>query len=719
MRIAPVIHHFCPLPPVLPAIRPGRLRGSFAEKRGGSRWRRLASAAVAPLVFTWSVSAWGSSAQADDASGANDGDLNLSEVVSHGDRIVDGSETAAAAPSLKSESVTQAKSLDPAAAMTAIQAEAPGETGTGGGTLAMAVRSPGITVREQGHNQPAAVSLRGSSSEQVSVLMDGISLNGLAGGGFDLSSIPSAFVQRLSVVRGAVGARYGAGALGGAIDLELIAPKKDERRVFGELAAASFGTFEGSVGTALDAGGTGILASAFAKASEGDYPYRYDMTPLVDGDGTVSKRRENNQSRRFGALVKARRSGRVDVDAFVEADGGWRGVPGAVQAPTRHARQDDLSVSSAAKVRGTAMDGSLELTGRLGGRYGRLRWSSDRREPSDWQDEHAVHGDFQARKDFESISLDAGIRGGSEGLSGPFHGTHERFAGAAFLGGEAEIGIVTLVAVLRGEMAGDSKGFIPKAGLQVVPLEGLELTANAGRSFRAPSFGELYLEQGFVSANPDLKDETATYGDVGIAFSRRGVGGTGLSLRASLTGFATRYDDVILYELYAPLRVKPYNLGGAWSWGGEGELEAALSVGGVATLRMNLSGTVARSRNEGDDERFKGNELPFHPRHRLTGRLEAEVWRLKAFAAFDAQGRQRTNRSNTTSLDGHVRADFGLSALVHRRSGLVLGLAMANAFDAQGQDVYGYPLTGRSFRATLGFDMDFTHPNSPEAPSIR
>ena len=61
------------------------------------------------------------------------------------------------------------------------------------------------------------------------------------------------------------------------------------------------------------------------------------------------------------------------------------------------------------------------------------------------------------------------------------------------------------------------------------------ITANIGRSFRAPSFNDLYWpDDGFAYGNPDLKPETATNMDFGLrieAFRTGYLSGLHLSAR--------------------------------------------------------------------------------------------------------------------------------------------------------------------------------------------
>ena len=77
---------------------------------------------------------------------------------------------------------------------------------------------PGLDVVQSGG--PGGVTslfLRGTSSTQTLVLVDGVPLNSPYFGGTDLSAVSTANVERIEVVRGPFSALYGSEAIGGVV----------------------------------------------------------------------------------------------------------------------------------------------------------------------------------------------------------------------------------------------------------------------------------------------------------------------------------------------------------------------------------------------------------------------------------------------------------------------------------------------------------------------
>jgi vitamin B12 transporter len=79
---------------------------------------------------------------------------------------------------------------------------------------------PGVVVEQSGSaGTQTDVSIRGSTSAQTLILMDGVNVDSGATGGFDMADVTSDDLDRIEVVRGAGGALYGSSAIGGVVNL--------------------------------------------------------------------------------------------------------------------------------------------------------------------------------------------------------------------------------------------------------------------------------------------------------------------------------------------------------------------------------------------------------------------------------------------------------------------------------------------------------------------
>jgi len=89
--------------------------------------------------------------------------------------------------------------------------------------------TPGATVTNYGPlGALQSIELRGSSYQQVLVLLNGMRLNSGSAGGFDLSELPVSLdsIERIEIVRGPASALYGSDAMGGVINIITKKPTK-------------------------------------------------------------------------------------------------------------------------------------------------------------------------------------------------------------------------------------------------------------------------------------------------------------------------------------------------------------------------------------------------------------------------------------------------------------------------------------------------------------
>jgi vitamin B12 transporter len=132
-------------------------------------------------------------------------------------------------------------------------------------------RTQGIAIRRDGGlGSSTRFSLNGLQNEQIRFFLDGIPLD-VAGYPFGVANVPVNLIERVEVYRGVVPIRYGADALGGA--LNLVTDSRYATHLSASYQIGSFGTHRATVNGRYrhDASGLIVGASAFADKSENDY----------------------------------------------------------------------------------------------------------------------------------------------------------------------------------------------------------------------------------------------------------------------------------------------------------------------------------------------------------------------------------------------------------------------------------------------------------------
>jgi vitamin B12 transporter len=211
---------------------------------------------------------------------------------------------------------------------------------------------PGVVVtRAGGPGSTSHVSIRGSSANEVLVLVDGNPINSPITGDADLSRIGIESVERVTVLPGAQSARYGGRALAGVVAIET-------RRAIDALsAAAAFGSWgehnaSVSLGRRRELGSTTGAASIVGDFREARGDFSYDV-PVFRGGGTA--RRLNADTRALGLIGSASlESEAAALRVHAEADRRTRGMPGSIVQPSLTGRQHETRVAGGADARWTS-----------------------------------------------------------------------------------------------------------------------------------------------------------------------------------------------------------------------------------------------------------------------------------------------------------------------------------------------------------------------------
>ncbi|MBT7211309.1 MAG: TonB-dependent receptor, partial [Candidatus Scalindua sp.] len=79
---------------------------------------------------------------------------------------------------------------------------------------------PGLNIRKSGSiGRQSEMTIRGSSTSQVLVMIDGVQVNSATTGTFNFANLTTDNIERIEVVRGAQSTLYGSDAMGGLINI--------------------------------------------------------------------------------------------------------------------------------------------------------------------------------------------------------------------------------------------------------------------------------------------------------------------------------------------------------------------------------------------------------------------------------------------------------------------------------------------------------------------
>ncbi len=556
---------------------------------------------------------------------------------------------------------------------------------------------PGVTVvRRGGPGSPASVSIRGSGSGQVLVLVDGVPVNSPLTGEADLSTVASESIERVIVVPGSRSSRYGPRALAGAVLVETRRPYGPEaslRLGGGSQAYVSAGGTLG-LGSGSDEGWSAV-ASGEWRRSDGDFLF---TSPDVRGGGET-RRQNADHSLGAGNLSVSYRRRLFDVSARTEFSSIVRGMPGSVAQPSPHARQSQTR-------------GSVAVFGSAGGERvgGRLAF--------DWSWHRAAYRDtaptggpaFDEEVDATGIgAVWSGFLGlGAARVKAGFEA--RRFdVSASSLSSDAP----AVQTTLGGWLSTTARAVAGAWRLQATPsvrldhhsLAGgvvlsprLDLSAGQGpvtghvslaSGFSPPSLADLFFQEGvLVRPNPSLEPERVR-GEVEAGIDARFAPGR-TEVDLAVRGFRADVDDMILWSpdfrfVWSPANVDVTRRG--WE---------ALARLRLPALRTGFSGSVTRVAVE-----YRGpvpeGQVVYRPALTASAELTTIVAGFELDTSLRYVGDRRTVAgSSLNSLDPFAVVDFGAARALSLGSwAAVVRVSIDDLFDKQAEYLVDFPSAGR------------------------
>ncbi len=577
-------------------------------------------------------------------------------------------------------------------------------------------RQPGVNLRQYGGlGQLSTVSIRGSSAEQVLVLLDGIPLNTGEGGSVDLSTIPLDALERFEVVRGGGSTVYGPNAMGGVVNLVTKSPEGPPE----SSALFSYGSWDTLKGAATTRGavkGADYLFSATYLQSEGDFPF--ETSEVVVGDEVIrpseDKTRINNDFASFDLLTRGGFSPweRLKIDLSNEFFNTDRGQPGFEENQQPFARQKNLRNTTYLRFVNpeTFGDGSkTHVTAFF--QYNRIHFTNPEpiTNPIDTlSNNYAFGGDAEIEMYGNFLKSGhlgrAGVTAQGEELRDEVleaqegYGEKNRTTVSGFLQDEIVLPGERVSLLLAGRLEySDDRGTNPtgKVGLHWQCLERAYLKANLENVFRLPTFQELYYpDQGWIRGNPDLDPERGVNVDFGF-----GVNLPRLFFEAA--GFHKDVRDTILWLPVSPFTIQPVNTGNVDMWGAEADWEAR--PWNFLSLMLNYLYLDAEVEETGE-------QMPGRPRHTVNARGSLEGLYGDVYAELQYTSDIPVTANGDVILGWRTVVDLGarlnllaLPPLHGWRTfeSLSVGLDVKNVGDVSVKDVRGLPLPGRAFFGTV------------------
>ena len=531
---------------------------------------------------------------------------------------------------------------------------------------------PSVDILEYGSaGSTRSVHIRGASSSQVLTLVDGRPVNTPRDGATDFNQIPLSNIERIEVLRGPASSIYGANAVGGVINI-ITKSGKDKMQTE---TLNKFGSFN-------------TKFSSFTnghKIKDLDYFISYDYL-ASHGHRDNSDYLSNNVNTKLGY--------QLDDDNHIGLASGYFnsevGAPGLLSNIDLDDQQETFKKFIDVTYNGKFFEGQ-DIVLKLFHNTDRLEFI-ETFEPIDKSTHQTKVYAVDAQVShvlFDVFRTAVGMSYQEHRLNSSTSSKHEYDLKAFYF--ELETDLFNKGSLKLGARRDDYSNFgdklSPSASFNYWLFDSIKLHGLAARSFRAPTFNDLYWPRedwgagGGVEGNASLSPEKAESCEVGVS------GYFLKSFKIDSTLFKTNFDDLIEWTVDNAWWYRPQNTSSASIKGLELETEFVIKD----NLKANFNYTYLESKNKNTKK-----WLIYRPRHLYKLRLAyspAPKYEFGVSAIYKTK--RYANANNTSTLGKHYVVNSNFSYKINDNAQFLLNAK--NIFDEEYQEERDYSMPGRAF----------------------
>lgn len=505
------------------------------------------------------------------------------------------------------------------------------------------------------------LSIRGSLFSQQLVLLNGSRLNDPQTAHHTMN-MPVGFdqIERVEVIKGPLSVLYGPDAYGGVVNVVTKIPQEESLRF--SLRGGEYGFFAGSASYAVTMQSVSSSTVIEHRQSDG---YRSGTEfqvsslsntttlPLWQGTATLTS----------GYTVK---------------DFGAANFYGP--APSKE-RTETLFLQAGAVWENSV----VEWKPRISYRRNFDRFQYNRQIPDRFINTHTSHlisAELQGSTHItEATTLVFGAEGTADRIYSSNLKNHQRSSLGIFLSVFTRLSdALSCDGGLRGDIhSAYSSQLTPSVSISYLVLPSMKLYSSVGKSFRAPSYTELYYTSPSRIGNAHLQPEEGWSYEVGAMYFLSTNG------RITLSGFQRSQTNLIDYVKYTPADAAytATNFTRATTRGIELQYEwRSLSGSTIEEIQLGYSYLDSYIDRRGV---FSSLYTLIHPRHQLQGHVITAL-PYDITASLSVLHKLRTNRTTTTLVDGRLSYAFPY---------FVLALQGTNILNETYEEVVGVQLPGR------------------------
>ncbi|MEW5755308.1 MAG: TonB-dependent vitamin B12 receptor [Pseudomonadota bacterium] len=536
----------------------------------------------------------------------------------------------------------------------------------------------GVNITNNGGlGKTTSLFMRGTESDHLLVLIDGIKVGSATSGSTAFEDLPLDQIERIEIVRGPRSSLYGSEAIGGVIQIFTRKGAAGLKPSF-NLGAGSYGTK--SISASLSGGNenSSFNLSVGHTRTDGFDSCENTLTAgcfVIEPDNDGYKR--NNASLHLGH----RFANKAEVDFSLLQTQGENEYDGGIYSGNENDfKQQVLGVKAALPVTDTWFASATvgkstdEMESRLNGTFV-SEFNTTRNTAS-------IQNDISIR---DNVLLSVGIDYLEDEVSTSEYSANTRDNIGVFIQSQSEHGKHRLNFSLRQD---DNEQFNTHTTGSVAwgyaLNDNLSFKSSYGTAFKAPSFNELYYP---YYGDVNLKPEESRTIEIGLSHHHQ-------HLTWEISAYQTKVDDLIAYDASI---FKANNINAARIQGLEVTAGARLD-----NWLLNTNFSLMKTKNESHDAN-NGNQLARRANNSLRIDIDHTLPAVQIGATINIQGSRYDDAANTVKVPGYSTIDLRLEKTLSKH--WLMQAKVANLADKDYQTVAHFNQAGRNVMLNVKYQQ--------------
>jgi len=571
----------------------------------------------------------------------------------------------------------------------------------------------GVQFRQVGGvGSLTTVTMRGGSSRQTGVYLDGILLNSGGNATVDLSLFELINIENVDIYRGASPLQLSAGSIGGAINMRTISGRQQDSGSSVVVGGGSFNTKRLQFAGSSSYRRWDILAAASRIHSDNNFSFINNNGTPLNPDDDRRENRNNAAAIKVSALARAgyQWSNKIRSDVTLQTSARQLGVPEWLNNENNEASYDTNSYE-------------LQVTNRFDSIGA---WNSTLSFFQHSQSNHYLDVKSQVGLGAQNTKTDSVTQGlksywehigdtGTFGLSSSLRNETFNSIDSVAPNQDYQVQRVSVLSNLqyaaffmndkllltptinlqysdedyvgstaRPDTARDDSNIGPQIGLRYSLNNAAQLRANVGQYYRQPSFSELFGGSGLIIGNSNLKPEYGVNADIGFSYAPSNRRSFDVSV------FTNNSDDLIVLAFDARGIGRSINSGKTNVTG----IEFGNTTVFNRYLSARVNATYQRSYNYSPTPALNKKQLPGEPAFAVHASLQYK--RANRRLWVEANGKSDFFYDQANLLPGKEHWLFNAGADWQWQA-TKFSITVNNIGNDNVQDFNGFPRPGRAF----------------------